>query len=103
MIESIFAAFDIMRPILFIAIVLYTPSKLGVSFDVAGKPCSADEMRLERSKQLGLINSRSLKNILMMPLRFVAIAYLTIWLIIDSRPIVFICLFLLTLIPVYMN
>lgn len=101
MIELIFIFFNFVRPVLFLLLIFYLPMKLGVGFDVAAKNCSAEEVRKERMRQLGNINCKTVANFLMLPFRVLVVVYFSIWLLVDRAPMVFILLFIVTLMPLF--
>jgi hypothetical protein len=94
---------DFLRPILFFVLLGYAQMKFGITFDIAVKPPSADEIRRARDQQLQRITEPGLVNALRIPFRLLAVAYFTIWLLVDKNPLLVAILFVLTLIPLYLS
>lgn len=101
MIDLLFGACDLMRPILFFVLLGYVPMKFGVGFDVAGKPPSNAEVRESRKMQLQRISEFGLFSIFLIPIRLLVVTYFTIWLIVDKSPWLFAALFIFSLLPLY--
>ncbi|KUF41604.1 hypothetical protein [Comamonas kerstersii] len=101
MIDLFLGACDLLRPILFFVLLAYAPMKFGIGFDVAGKPPSAAEIRNARALQLQRIAKIGLFSIFLVPVRLLAVAYFTIWLLVDKTPWLIVALFVLSLLPLY--
>lgn len=90
------------RPFLFVALFLYLPMKWGVSFDLAGQPPTADEIRAERNKQIALLAKPTFLVLLTAPFRILTIAWFSLWLLIDKCPIALVALLVVSLVPLYL-
>ena len=101
MIDSIFGICELLRPILFFALLGYVPMKFGIGFDVAGKPPSTEEVRVSRDSQLQRLNSVGIFNALLSPFRLLAISYFAMWLLIDKYLAFIVVLFVFTFLPLY--
>ena len=101
MIDLFFGACDLLRPILFFVLLGYVPMKLGISFDVAGKPPSAAEIRNTITEQLQRIAGVGLFSVFLIPMRLLVVAYFSIWLIVDKSPWLLVALFVLSLLPLH--
>ena len=100
MIDLFFGVCDLLRPILFFVLLGYVPMKFGISFDVAGNPPSAAEIRAARDVQLEHMKKIGF-SVFLIPIRLLGVAYLTIWLVVDKNPRLFVALFILSLLPLY--
>jgi hypothetical protein len=94
---------DFLRHILFFVLLFYAQMKFGITFGFAGQPPTADEIRRSRNEQLQRITEPGLVNALRIPFRLLAVAYFTIWLLVDKNPLLVAILFFLTLIPLYLS
>ena len=103
MIDLLYTALDILRPILFFALLAYIPMRFGISTDVAGQRCSAAEVRTSRTDQLNKVKDTGMKGLLLIPLRLLFIAYLTVWLLVDKSPMFILVSFCVTLVPFYLR
>jgi len=92
---------DFMRPILFIALLMYVPMKIGIGFDIAFKAPTSNEIRESRDYLVKNIFKGSILAVFYMPFRLLAISYFTVWLLVDKNPWLVAALFFLTLTPVY--
>lgn len=101
--ELFFRACDLLRPILFLVLLVYVPMKFGIGFDVAGKPPSTAEVRETRAMELQRISEIGLFSLFLIPIRLLVVAYLTIWLVVDKSPWLVTALFVLTLLPLYLR
>jgi hypothetical protein len=103
MVDLLYAALDILRPILFFGLLAYIPMRFGISADVAGQPSSATEVRASRADQLNKIKDTGITGLLLIPLRLLFITYLTVWLLVDKSPTFILVLFCVTLVPIYLR
>lgn len=101
MIDLIVGTCELLRPVLFFALLGYLPMKFGIGFDVAGNAPSVDDIRKSRDAQLRRISEVGGLNALLIPLRLLVVSYFTAWLLIDKSPLSVVALFTLTLIPIY--
>lgn len=92
---------DLVRPLLFVVLLLYLPLKTGFLFDVLIKPPSPTEMRSSREALVDRLAINGASDFVLLPLRLLLIGYLSLWLLIDKHPAWWAFAFIATLIPVF--
>lgn len=92
---------DLMRPLLFIVLLLYLPLKTGFLLDVLIKPPSPAEMRSSRKALVNRLAINGVLDFVLLPPRLLLIGYLSLWLLIDKHPAWWVCAFIATLIPAF--
>lgn len=103
MIQLLVSISDLLRPLLFVVLLLYLPLKTGFLFDILIKPPSPTEMRSSRADLLSRLAIKRGMDLVFFPFRLLLIAYLSLWLLIDLHPAWWIIAFLMTLIPVLIS
>ncbi len=91
----------LVRPLLFVVLLLYFPLKIGFLFDVLIKPPSPTEMRSSREALVNRLAINGVLDFVLLPLRLLLIGYISLWLLIDIHPAWWAFAFIATLLPVF--
>ena len=102
MMDFLYSASELLRPILFFALFFYLPMKFGFCFDIVAKRPTSGEVKDTQQQLITNLADTSFRGLVRGPFRLLGIVYFTLWLAIDKCPKVIAALFLLTLLPVYL-
>ncbi|BCB27914.1 hypothetical protein SKTS_28000 [Sulfurimicrobium lacus] len=102
MVEILYQASGVFRPVLFFVLLAYLPMKLGLGFDVAAQAPTAEQVLAAREKQLQFLRNPSLRTFALYPLQILVFLYFTLWLATDKFLYPLVAIFLLSVLPVYL-
>lgn len=102
MVEFLYQASEMFRPVLFFVLLAYVPMKLGIGFDLAAQAPTVEQVAAEKKKQLQFLRTPSLRTVALYPLRILAFLYFTLWLATDKYLYPLVVIFLLSILPVYL-
>lgn len=102
MIEFLYQASEIIRPVLFFLLLAYLPMKLGVGLDVAAQAPTVEQVVAERMRQLQFLRNPSLRIAALYPLRVLTFLYFTLWLATDKYLYPLMAIFLMSILPFYL-